>query len=78
MDLVEVNADISSDGTKRPKYREEEYYNDVSQSIGIGIDLIESAFRKYLILWSFIYVKTINISTKSHLNTFRPFWYLLS
>lgn len=50
MDLVEINAEISPDSLKRPKYREEEYYNDVSQSVGIGIDLIESVFRKYLIL----------------------------
>ena len=47
LDLVEVNSQINSSGLKRPKYREEEHYHDVSHSIGIGIDLIESVFTKY-------------------------------
>ena len=50
MDLVETNTLIDPDSPKRPKYREEDHYQDVTQSIGVGIDLIESAFTKYMIL----------------------------
>jgi hypothetical protein len=50
MDLVETNTKIDPNSPFRPKYREEEHYNDVTQSVGLGIDLIESAFTKYLIL----------------------------
>jgi len=54
MDLVETNIDIDKASPFRPKYREEDYYADVTQSVGMGIDLIESVFTKYLTLWYFI------------------------
>ena len=47
MDLVETNTEMNRKDPIRPKYREEEHYNDVTQSIGMGIDLIESVFTKY-------------------------------
>lgn len=50
MDLVETNIDIDKASPFRPKYREEDYYADVTQSVGMGIDLIESVFTKYLTL----------------------------
>lgn len=50
MDLVETNLHIDSHLPKRPKLREEEHYAEVTESLGLGVDLIESVFTKYLIL----------------------------
>ena len=50
MDLVEINPLIEE--KPRTNYRGEEHYDvNLSQTVGMGVDLIDSLFKKYLSLW---------------------------
>ncbi len=48
MDLVEINDDIKGLKVDRESFRGEEHLGKVSQTVGMGIDLIESMFTTYL------------------------------
>lgn len=49
MDLVEINPLIEE--KPRTNYRGEEHYDvNLSQTVGMGVDLIDSLFKKYLSL----------------------------
>ena len=47
MDLVEINEDFSKGEPKRVPYRGEAEIGDVTQTVGMGIDLISSLFTRY-------------------------------
>lgn len=49
MDLVEINPKIEESLKKRKRFRGEERYNEeLSETVGMGIDLVVSLFKKYL------------------------------
>jgi arginase family enzyme len=49
MDLVEINPTM--DKTVRKNYRgEEKYRKDINETVGVGLDLIDSLFKRYLSL----------------------------
>ena len=52
MDLVEINPGLEeAHHGKRKKYRGEEHYvQELSQTVGMGVDLIDSLFKRYLSL----------------------------
>ena len=47
MDLVEINEDFSKGEPKRVPYRGEAEIEDVTQTVGMGIDLMSSLFTRY-------------------------------
>lgn len=49
MDVVEINPKIEEEPVRR-RYRGEEEHGEISATVGLGVDLIDSLFKKYLSL----------------------------
>ena len=50
LDLVEINTEIGNQ-EKRPQYRDEEYLKEnISETVGLGIDIIQSLAPMNMIL----------------------------
>lgn len=49
LDIVEINP-VLEENFHRKKYRGEDLYQEIGQTVGLGLDLIESVFTKYLTL----------------------------
>ena len=49
MDLVEINPSLDKEES-RLHYRGDELYSNMTSTVGIGVDLIDSIFKRYLSL----------------------------
>lgn len=47
MDLVEINPTLE-ESTRRKFRGEEKYRDDIKHTVGMGIDLVDSLFKRYL------------------------------
>jgi hypothetical protein len=50
MDLVEINPTLET-GTRKNYRGEENYIENLSPTVGMGLDQIDSIFKKYFSLW---------------------------